>query len=650
MRRLRTSATYLRRVRDRGRDRLRAWRFELQLALALVVSLALVLVAGQVVTAQVLTDGLVARDAEHAATDARSIEAAYAGADPDDRPLAEAAEVISTIARRPGVVSVTLVDADQTVVAGSDWARLGWRHENEHFSAALRDGRRFAGRETSEEGATRETARLEFVEPLRLRDRPFALEVDADGEALEQQVRSVRAATAKVSLAGFLVAFALFYLLGGRSLSRRHRSVMRRATRDPLTDLGNHRAFQEEIARALSFAARRGGTLAVALVDLDDFKYTNDTLGHRHGDEVLTALARVLASGRPEDRAFRIGGDEFAILFPGTDGAGARRALERMLDSAGRSHRPAAFTAGVAAMTPLPGDDAGVIWEQADAALYEGKRAGGGTIVVFDDVAELLSVVTPAKVRALRSLLDEPRLDIAYQPILRLRDREILGVEALARPWDGYGFDGPADAFAVAEKIGRAHELDSLCRSAALARAGDLPDGALLFINVHPQTLDHDALDGDHLLRAVADAGLEPSRIVLEVTERSQARLPRVVAGAARLRALGFRVALDDVGSGNAGLETLRQLPVDFVKIDRSIVVGATTDVSAQAVLVAIVAYAHRTGALVIAEGIETEAILGFVRHAHELDAMRDLSIEGGQGYLLGRPAPSRELAAPVLA
>ena len=137
---------------------------------------------------------------------------------------------------------------------------------------------------------------------------------------------------------------------------------------------------------------------------------------------------------------------------------------------------------------------------------------------------------------------------------------------------------------------------------------------------------------------------------MLEVTERSQAGSPQVIAGATRLRELGFRIALDDVGAGNAGLETLRRLPVDFVKIDRSIVASATSEVSAQAVLVAIVAYARRTGAFVIAEGIESDEILSFVRHAHELDAMRDLSIDGGQGYLLGRPSAAPDAAARLAA
>ena len=227
----------------------------------------------------------------------------------------------------------------------------------------------------------------------------------------------------------------------------------------------------------------------------------------------------------------------------------------------------------------------------------------------------------------------------------------MLGLEALARPWTGYGFDGPADMFAVAEKIGRAHELDSICRSAALARADELPHGVLLFLNVHSQSLTHGALAGDYLPRSVAAAGLTPSQIVLEITERSDARLSQVVADAARLRSLGFRLALDDVGAGNAGLEMLRELPVDFVKIDRAVIAAAIDDASAQAVTLAIIAYARRTGAYVIADGIESEQILAFVRSAEEAIVVHGPPIRGGQGYLLGRPSPdiSRQTTPPTV-
>jgi diguanylate cyclase (GGDEF)-like protein len=375
------------------------------------------------------------------------------------------------------------------------------------------------------------------------------------------------------------------------------------------------------------------------LVDLDEFKSVNDRFGHRRGDEVLLATARVLDQGRGEDRAFRIGGDEFALLLPGSDTAGARAGVERRLAAARKSAAAAPFTAGVAMLPAGMTTDPAVLWEQADAALYEGKRAGGGEVVVFDDVAEHLSIVTQAKTQSMRTFLEEPRLETAFQPIWDLQEGHMLGLEALARPWDGYGFDGPAEMFVIAEKIGRAHELDALCRTAALARAHELPDDVLLFLNVSPQSLAHGTLRGDRLLRTVAAAGLDASQVVLEITERSEARLSQVVADATRLSELGFRLALDDVGAGNAGLEMLRRLPVDFVKIDGSVIGGAAAhDTQAQAVLLAIIAYARRANAYVIAEGIETHRILSFVRNADGL-RLPDAPIRGGQGFLLGRPS-----------
>ena len=631
-------STIARPVQRAWARRVGPWAFELRLAAALLSTLVAVMAISQAFTANALRDSLVELDASHYENDARSIESAYYRAEAPEDALQAAREVIETVASRPGVVSVRLFNGLGRAVAASDPRLLGVRQESSAINAALSDGRAYAGQQEQGADASAPGSALEFVEPLRLDGQAFALEVDADASVLERQLAAVRSAKWWVFGIAVVLAFVFFYVFGGRALTRRHRSAVKGATLDPLTELGNHRAFQEELARALSFAARQRGTCAIGLVDLDDFKLANDAKGHRYGDEVLIEIGQVLRSGRSEDRAFRIGGDEFAIVFAGTDAASAKTALERMLVAAQTGTRPTSFTAGVASLAPLPGDDPAAVWEQADAALYEGKRGGGGRVIVFDDVAELVSVVTPAKVRSLRSLLDEPQLQVAFQPILMLREDRVLGYEALARPSEHYGFDGPLDAFTIAENVGRAHELDGVCRSAALARAAELPEDALLFLNVHPQTLDHDVLDGDRLVRAVRAAGLEPERIVLEVTEQSGARLAQVVAGATRLRALGFKIALDDVGSGNAGLETLRRLPVDYVKIDRSIVSAALTDVNAQAVLVAIVAYARRTDAFVIAEGIESDELLTFVRDAHEFDKT-DLSIEGGQGYLLGRPA-----------
>src|ERR1019366_3329545 len=156
----------------------------------------------------------------------------------------------------------------------------------------------------------------------------------------------------------------------------------------------------------------------------------------------------------------------------------------------------------------------------------------------------------------------------------------------------------------------RAPALDAVCLHAILARAAELPTDALLFINIVPETLDRNLLSGNALVDAVFAAGIAPERVVIELTERAMPHLDIIVREAKRIQSLGFKLALDDTGAGNAGLEVLRQLAVDFVKIDRAVVVQAMTDPTARAIVAGIVAIAHAMGATVIAEGIETPAAL----------------------------------------
>lgn len=609
----------------------RRYALTLRVVVAVVASLGFLLLASEAFFTRAAFRELIQQEARSTVADARAVETAYAeGSDAEDA-MDDALDLVDSMEDRLGIVSAKLIDSNGKVVTA---VRDSTLVSDRGAKATPRTDLTYADVETREEGEN-----FAFVVPIVLGGERFQMEIDQDGHVLHARISALRNEALIFSALSLLVGMAVFYVLGGRMLARRHRTVVKRAARDPLTDLGNHRSFQDELARAVGDATRRGESLALALIDLDGFKFVNDRYGHRRGDEVLIEVARTLEDGRAGDRAFRIGGDEFAVILPGADGAGARIGIQRRLTAAKESAAGASFTAGIAVLPPGAERDPAGFWEQADAALYEGKRSGSGEVVVFDDVSDLLSIVDPAKIRALRALLEDPRMEVAFQPIWDLQHGRLLGVEALARPWSGYGFDGPAEMFALAEKIGRAHELDAICRAAALARAHDLPDDVLLFLNVSPQSLAHGSLGGDRLLHGVAAAGLDPDQVVLEITELSDARLTEVIADATRLRSLGFRLALDDVDAGNAGLEMLRELTVDFVKIDRSVIAAAVEDEHAQAVLVAIIAYARRASAYVIAEGIETEEILTFVRNAERLHVLNDPPIKGGQGYLLGRPS-----------
>lgn len=416
------------------------------------------------------------------------------------------------------------------------------------------------------------------------------------------------------------------------------------ALTEPLTGLGNHRAFHEELSRELARAARHGHQLSVALVDLDDFKSVNDQHGHAHGDRVLIELARQLRAGRAEDPAFRLGGDEFALLLPYSGRIEAARRLERIRTAVAATLSGATLSIGITELTEDL-EDAETLREQADAALYEAKRRGRNRSVTFEDIKAHAAIVSPAKIQAVRNLLANRQITIVFQPIWNIEWKEVLGYEALMRPLPDAGLTGPQEVFDIAEKLGRAPELDQVCLDAILARAHELPPQTLLFVNLSPQSLDGGMLKTTSLVGMIERAELAPSQVVFEITERSVARVETVVREARRLRELGFQLALDDVGAGNAGLDMLRRVTVDFVKIDRSVVAQALTDEGAAGVLSGIIAFARRTGTFVIAEGIETQAMLDIVHVASLPDRSADTGIQGVQGYLLGRPTDVIDVA-----
>jgi len=248
-------------------------------------------------------------------------------------------------------------------------------------------------------------------------------------------------------------------------------------------------------------------------------------------------------------------------------------------------------------------------------------------------------VTSTEQKEAVRALIDEGGLTTVFQPIWDFAAERVLGVEALMRPDPVYGLSGAAEAFDVAEQLGRVHQLDMLCVENALRSVGELADGVLLFVNLSPHTLDLDAAQNDWVRLAVEGAGLSPERVVIEVTERFGGRIAAVVKCLQRLRGQGFQTALDNVGTGNSGLEMLRNVEADFVKLDPSIVIAAPTDPSARAVLMAMATFARQTGAFVIAEGVEDAETLRFLRSIDVADLHIDKVIQGGQGGELGRPS-----------
>jgi|GEM_PF-933273 len=618
-----------------------AFAFSLRLLLTVVASFALVGVVGYLVLERSLAHRQISDYASSQRADGAALEAVGTRSTSTADALGDIDTLLDGIARRPGTREAMLIDRRHVIRAAAGGAVIGRIDSDHPIDAALEHRRSYAGHETD---PTRDRHDFEFVVPVHVRGEDYAYEVTYDHHVYDAQLSEVRLLLALICLLGLAGGGGMFYLVGGRRLIGDHKMVLRRATRDGLTDLPNQRAFQDEFPQMVASAVRYQDPLALVLLDVDDFKLINDRHGHPHGDAVLRRVAGVLRGARPGDRPYRVGGDEFALLLSHADVEGARTLVARL----GREFADAAVEASMGVSVLRPGTTADTMRAEADSALYEAKRQGANRAVHFEDVRERVVVTTSEKREAVRRLIDEGRLTTVFQPIWNLEAETLIGIEALTRPDPSYGLSGPAEAFDIAEQLGRVHQLDVLCAQHALRTAPDLGPEVLLFVNLAPLTLDLDAEGGDWLLDEVERAGLSPGHVVVEVTERFGGRSAPVIKTLQRLREHGFLLAVDDVGTGNAGLEMLSKLEAEFVKLDRSVVAAAATEPGARAVLLAMATFARQTGAFVIAEGIEDQETLQFLRAIDQRDISSETIIQGGQGFGLGRP--SSELSAEVLA
>ena len=410
---------------------------------------------------------------------------------------------------------------------------------------------------------------------------------------------------------------------------------------DRLTGLLDDRSFQDALHEEVVRAQFCGEPFTVVLMDVDDFRSVNHDQGHHKGDDVLVNLAAALRTGRSMDHPFRVGGDEFAVIMPQTGLDDAVTAVERFRKAALLTLGGTTISVGLALFDPNSIDtdvdtDAAVLRERVDLALCEAKRRGRNQAVTFRDIVARGPSCTPATLFAVRDLLAGGRMGAAFQPIWNLETYQVFGYEGLARPAQEYGLAGPLEAFLGAARLGRVAELDALCRRAILARARDLPDDVLLFLNIAPEVFEYGGQSGKRLREEVEAAGLRPQRVVIELNENASDRMGPAIAHLPELRGIGFRLALDGAGAGDGGLGLLGTIRPDYVKVDRGVVSSARDGGPGRSVLAAIVAYATQTGAIVIAEGIESGEMLHLVRAART--GGQRAQFLGGQGYLLGRP------------
>ncbi|HYV15941.1 MAG TPA: EAL domain-containing protein [Conexibacter sp.] len=421
------------------------------------------------------------------------------------------------------------------------------------------------------------------------------------------------------------------------------------AQHDRLTGLPNRTLLEQQLTRDLTRARRLGAAVALLAFDLDNFKLVNDSLGHAAGDAVLRETAmRVSELTRTGDVLARQGGDEFLLLLDCSGGDGdphvvAQAAGERI---AAAFERPFAvegteFHIGVSigvALSPLHGEDAESLFRGAGAAVGQAKRAGGGTIAVYEPEARNLRHRLSLTTR-LRHAIEADELRLHFQPIVRVEDGAIEAVEALVR-WESRidGLVPPGIFIPVAEEAGLidgigAWVVEALCRQAvAWGAEGFRPR---LCFNVSPRQLRRDNLVGS-IAGCIAAHGLDPGQFCAELTETallSDARRHRSLL--VELREAGLTVAIDDFGSGHSSLGRLRELPVQVLKVDRSFLACVPDDAGASAIVVAVLELGKALGMTTVVEGVEDLAQLDFLRrHGCPL----------AQGFLLGRPVPADQL------
>jgi diguanylate cyclase (GGDEF)-like protein len=429
------------------------------------------------------------------------------------------------------------------------------------------------------------------------------------------------------------------------ALDERERRITGLAYQDTLTGLPNRALFRDRLEQAIGVASRSGAMLSVMVMDLDRFKYVNDTLGHTIGDQLLVEVGQRLhaALGQQTATVARLGGDEFAVLLIDGDQDSAMSVAHDLLVVLERPMLLEGQVVDVGASIgivccPLHGDDANTLMRRADIAMYAAKRTGAGCLL-YDVRHDIQTPERLSLMGELRDAVEHDNLTVYYQPKMDLATGEVNHAEALVR-WDHAtrGFVAPDRFIPFAEQTGYIKAITRWVARAVVKQSAEWRDRGIdlqVSINVSARDLLGTELP-DYFQDLLREFAVDPAMICIEITESAVMDDPaHALSTLEKLHGMGLRLSIDDFGTGYSSLAYLKRMPVDEIKIDKSFVMGMTQDRDDEVIVRSTIDLGHNMGLKVVAEGVETEEILS---------RLRDWNCDMAQGYLLSRPLPAGKL------
>jgi diguanylate cyclase (GGDEF)-like protein len=583
----------------------------------------------------ILRDVLEPSDFERAATPARR---------------AELDRLFGRKALRNGAILVTLSRPDRVVTYSTDHTLIGQKTGDAERTKEVLAGTLTSDVTSIPEPQTGSMLKvLRSFAPLTVENRQGIVGIYQDYSPIEASAQSAFLPVAGIlELVLLLLYVTLVPILArvSRRLQRHVEKIQHQALHDDLTALPNRLHFREHIAAAIASEQGAAHRVAVLLLDLDRFKEINDTLGHQCGDELLKELALRLRGVTGDDTLLaRLGGDEFGIVAPGRDAeeaqALARSVCEALQAPFVARGVPLVIEASVGiSIHPTHGRDVDTLIQHADVAMYAAKDKRLG-VAVYEDSLDTSTAADLALMSELRAALEREEIVLHYQPQIDVTSGRVVGMEALVR-WEHpeRGLVPPNSFIPLVERTGLSTSLtEYVLRRVARQLQEWREAGVEIDVTVAVNLTMFDLLDTSlpgKVARLLEEAGVDPGRLELEITERVIMADPVRVRGVVeQLKKIGVRIAIDDFGTGYSSLSYLKSLPVDVLKIDRSFVLSMTVDQSDRAIVRSTIDLAHNLGLSVVAEGVDNE---------ETLEELARYGCDVAQGFYISRPQAAERI------